>query len=307
MLWIALLATTSFGQWLPESEQQRLRALWPNGVSIPKGLKFYRLTPAYQNLVVMNGRDYRAFHSANQDRNNSLPIWLTPGGLTFSDRREWRNAVGLAIPEGSAIEWWLESIAVPNAPRDLPALRWSFPNGTIAVDMLTHAGEDGERCFELRTREKHDGTWDAGIAYRPFTSVADLADAKRSDYVMDVSGTSALNVSEVRYTVWDVGRVTSTPRRRFVPSQLVPNRFAPSRVVVRDEDDTLSPRGYLGPGLACIKCHEQAGEILGYGSMLRGGDTVLSWHPIRPDSVTYGPVGSEPQLDERWPLRQKAN
>lgn len=297
---LILCSGVAKAQWLPEAEQASLKSLWPAGVPFPPGLKFYALPPAYQQLKILDSRDYLAFHTLDQDRTpegkplgNTLPVWRSPGGLAWSDKRQWRNAVALAIPDGKAIEVWTEKLPVPMASRHLPGLRWAFPDGTVAVDMLIRKGEQ-ERCFEVRVREKIDGRWDDGTAYRPFGEVPTFVDAERSDYEVDLSAAKPLRVGKTRFAVWDAGPL-SLPRS---------HRFRPSTVVVRDGGD-LIPHDYIGPGLSCRKCHEPAGSVQDYASALRGGDTVLTWYPAKVSSVSRGVIGSAPVLDDRWPIRRK--
>jgi hypothetical protein len=160
------------GPWLPSAEQKALRKLWPKSVPFPAQLRFYKIAPAGQHLVILNGLDYRGVHAADYDfpsvNPNRIFPWQHSGGMHAVDANIWRNATAVALPPGGKIEYWLE-LTDAGAVRHLPRLTWAFPDGTLFTDLLLHTTADGERCFELRTREKVKGAWEATRAYTSTT------------------------------------------------------------------------------------------------------------------------------------------
>ena len=68
-----------------------------------------------------------------------------------------------------------------------------------------------------------------------------------------------------------------------------------SDVVMRDEDK--APKGYKGPGKACVECHSKAGQSIADGPLLRGDDQTFS-API-PEIL----AGTMKEND--WPLEIK--
>ncbi len=65
-----------------------------------------------------------------------------------------------------------------------------------------------------------------------------------------------------------------------------------SDVMFRDEDK--APKGYKGPGKACVECHSKAGMSIAAGPLLRGGDQSFS--PPIPE-ILAGTLKSDD-----WPL-----
>ena len=77
------------GPWLPSAEQKALRKLWPRSVPFPAQLRFYKVPPAGQHLVILNGLDYRGVHAANYDfpsvNPNRIFPWQHSGGMHTVD------------------------------------------------------------------------------------------------------------------------------------------------------------------------------------------------------------------------------
>src|SRR5260370_31627370 len=145
------------GPWLPSAEQKALRKLWPKSVPFPAQLRFYKIAPAGQHLVILNGLDYRGVHAADYDfpsvNPNRIFPWQHSGGMHAVDANIWRNATAVALPPGGEVEYWLE-LTDAGAVRPLPRLTWAFPDGTLFADMLLLTTAAGERCFELGTRRQ---------------------------------------------------------------------------------------------------------------------------------------------------------
>ena len=216
--------------WLPEPEQAKLRELWPAGVELPAGLKFYKRAEWSQSLSITDNVDtLLPYHESKDDyyantmrtdvNPNRLFPWRFSGGL--HEAKGWKSSVAIALPKGAKISVWRERVEA-GARHKLPKQSWSFPVGTIAVDILSVR----DQVFEVRTREKTADGWEPAVAFR----------------------------GEVR------------------------------------------PLGYNGrPGRSCASCHDKAGAQEGYGTRIRGNDTVFSAPILVPGSLEFD--------REHWPIK----
>lgn len=172
------------GPWLPAAEQAKLKALWPKGVDWIDGLKFYKRTEYSQRLAVTNNSPSLAVYHTNQDDhwgnsgslpnpNRLFPISVS-GGL--HNDVGWKSSVGVAIPAGKKISVYGGQVAVAGAGRYLPRQSWTFPVGTIGIDMLSAGGE----VFELRKWEKTKHGWEPNVMYRGGTKPANYVNAGKA-------------------------------------------------------------------------------------------------------------------------------
>lgn len=242
----------------------------PAGVPVPRTLRFYRLPQVFQSLYTMNGgQPFRDIKAVTDEEDP----WRVSGGMHHVDRRLWRNATGLALPHGEAISVWEEWQDV-GAFGPVPKVRWRFPEGTQAWDVLIKRNDDGtEHVFEVRVHEKQAQGWDAGKTYRP----------------------EPASVGEPQGWTW------SFPRHGLDADSTVLSgtfggrpRFSERRSVVAD-DGRFVPQGYLGAGLRCNACHNRVGERTGYAVGRRGDDGRFSWHPFDANG----------KVDERWPMQRR--
>jgi hypothetical protein len=230
---------------------------------------FYKLPQRFQKLYTMNGgRPYR----------DILPVvseehpWHVSGGMHHVKRSDWRNATGLAIPDGAAIDLWEEWQDV-GAFGPVPKVRWRFPEGTVAYDVLFKVDGNHEHVFEVRTSTKQAEGWDAGTTYRP-----------EPEMVGEENGWTwgfPQHGLEADASVF-AGRFVARPK------------FRESRKVVVD-NGLFTPQGYLGAGMSCLACHRKVGELTGYAQGRRGDDGRFSWHPF----------DNAGKIDGRWPIVRK--
>lgn len=149
--------TADDSPWLSSSETNKIKAIWPEKLQFPAGLKFYSLAPRYQNLYTMNngsfkGRNIDPLHDEHHP-------FLVSGGM--ADLTGWGSMKGLDIPYGKRIKVWEENTDV-RAFSLVPRWRWRFPTGTVAYDVLyTKAG-----IFEIRTQERTDDGWATKVLHR---------------------------------------------------------------------------------------------------------------------------------------------
>lgn len=272
--------------WLPASEQQAVRDLWPAGVPWPENLKFYRLPRASQVLATSNGLPYYRMKFSGDPKD----IWTVPGGLWFAPRSSWRNVTGLALPTGSAITVWLQKHDVLNSfgyYQKEWALDWEFPAGTTAVDVLIKMPEN--RAFEVRVRTKSPtgSGWDSGVAYRPLSEAPNQNKLTLRSRLYDApKSASLLGVSEFVYNYYEVSLLDLSLG------------LSASSIVATDDTHAVVPARYYGPGTKCSTCHSKAGVTNLYNAGIAPGkDTIISW---RPDT---GDFNANPIVDSRWPVK----
>lgn len=146
-----------------------LAMLWPAEVEKLEGLKLFTPTKYTQRLAITDNRSTNFLYRIDQDdvfvnspttvNPNRVFPYATPGGLHNSTG--WQAMRAARIP--GPVRIWTEGVPVPGTSTPLPKVRWSFPAGTVFVDMLYKDG----KCFELRTATKgDDGKWDHKPLYR---------------------------------------------------------------------------------------------------------------------------------------------
>lgn len=302
LLWV-LFASLAHGQWLPESEQTRLRAMWDQtGVDFPTGGKFYSLPRVSQRLVkVVNSGIYNSDGNGIYDANyqganniNQQYPWTTPAGLAWSPKEQWTKAALASFPPGKEILVWRELTSVPNSlgsRQNEYRLSWRFPTGTVFAEMLIRRHEGKEWAFEIRERVRGKDGWEAGTTYRPYANVSELPlEAGRKDWRVPPGKLEDFGVGWTELTTY------------ALPAKPMPRKLVPSRLTLTASHDAAGvPRGYLGNVMACNQCHSRAGESTSYGSTaIPGADGVISWHPFAMDTLN---TDRPPVLDTRWPVR----
>lgn len=149
-----------------------LASLWPKGVDVIEGLRFYPLAHHSQKLTVINNRSHDEWYPTNKDdfvtdgpvrgtrvNPNRVFPYAVSGGLHNSTG--WLSTKAAKIP--GTVHIWSEGVPVPGTSTPLPKARWAFPSGTVFVDMLSKDG----KCFELRTATKDDeGKWKREFIFR---------------------------------------------------------------------------------------------------------------------------------------------
>lgn len=287
------------GPWLSVGEHRKLWDMWPAGMTYPKGIGFYKLTPVSQSvdrlsldgspLNLIPRRPFVPMSSGAENVNREFP-YRGSGGLDWAKPGTWRNATGLLIPDGKKINVWEGPKVVTTSSGSKQselALHWSFPDGTQMFDVLIRKNADGsEHIFTIRKREKlSNGKWTDGVSFFP-----DVQTTKESLYATaGTKRTRVIGVEKVSYRVASVAPISGKPK------------FIESRIAMEDGGHFFPP-GFLGAGISCNKCHvaSMANEEAPYsGPMLRGMDSVFSWHPI--DVRTMGQ--DKPGIDHRWPIR----
>ena len=150
----------------PDDLQTRLVSLWPEDVDKPEGLVAYKPARFSQRLVILNGApDNRWFDKYTDDvtsnsfaeNPNKKSPWAVPGGL--DNATGWESILAVSMPD--KVYTYRDNVPVMSAGRDLPKLRWTFPEGTKFVDLLAKDG----KVFELRTRTKIKGQWVSRVEY----------------------------------------------------------------------------------------------------------------------------------------------
>ena len=267
-----LIGEVDLAPWLPEREQLAIKRQIPQGVPVGSELKFYKLQQVWQSLYTMNG---------GQPHRDVLPVtneehpWRVSGGMSNARAGSWRNATGLSLPMGAKIEVWEEWQDV-GAFGPVPKVRWRFPDGTLAYDVLFSRTDNAERVFEVRVHRKRGdgeaGAWDSGTRYAPVV--------EREE-------------QEGQTWQWSFPDVGIACRSTATPAKLNRTRFEPTKRV--HVQDGVTPHGYLGAGTACNVCHDRVGERTGYATGRRGDDGRFSWHPF----------ANGGRIDERWPIASK--
>jgi hypothetical protein len=131
--------------------------------------KLYKKAEYSQRLSITNGLDNNLLYHKNRDDvfsnaptdinpNRRFP-WAVSGGM--HGLTGWFNKTAVYIPPGEKVKVFEERVEA-GARHPLPRISWSFPDGTKFADILmTYSGP-----FEIRVREKTNGSWRFRIAHR---------------------------------------------------------------------------------------------------------------------------------------------
>jgi hypothetical protein len=302
----------SSSPWLPEAEQKKVRDMWPDGVTRPKRLRFYKIPKSSQAVASYTGGGpiIRFTHLQVQDDNINLKFpYIGSGGMDWAKAGTWRNVTGMSLPEGAKIATWHEQKPLKNSMKSFQnelSLFWKFPKGTEMFDVLIRRNDDGtEHIFNVRRRTKiSDTEWDDGASFLPYV---------KSEY-------------EEKFTAFHTdrskrlfsGEKLTYRYRKVAPMEIDKYPFKEQTIAMSDGGHFFPP-GFVGTGVSCNKCHsipsldnqkgsgQLSGEIADYGGpFLRGMDTVYSWSPAdlrylasHKNDANVSPVTP---LDRRWPL-----
>ena len=269
----------------PVAAEDNATLLRSTGVELPK-LDWYKARRVSQHLSIVNGQHVTAPVDATHgaDNPNAKIIWAAPGGLFWSPREQWRNATAVHLP--GPVYVYKTMTQVKNSGgfmQNNAVVRWTFPDGTVFVDLLIRRDGEREWPFEVRVREKRGGKWEA-TAHRP-----------------DVPADSVRWVQPV--PALDEHLPARTLEMWLLKSRPV-GKFKPTREAYREHPDKPSflPKHYIGNMVNCNSCHSRSGESGNYsGANAPGADETISWHPFRTD-VDLNRY-AEPAFDtKRWPL-----
>ncbi len=244
---------------------------WPDGVPWLEGMRPYRKARLSQRIVILNDQDNNRWQDIGQNDHfsnapeavnpNRLFPWRVAGGLDHCEGCS--NRTFIYIPPGSRIQPETRYVDIPLAGRPLPRHLWWHPDGTVLADQLLN---DRGECFEVRMREKRDGTWH-NLRYAPVPEGA-------ADYPVQIHAPPV--VQEVLNLH---GTVRAEHRFRHVPDLRGREFERTSLVLTYTDRGGLSPRNYTGPGLHCNTCHVHSGTT-SYGISVRGGgDGDFSYNP----------------------------
>lgn len=305
--------------WLPVGEQDKVFAMWPQGVPRPETLKFYSLPKASQAVAALNtpGKDggppiiMFTHHTESVSNINHQFPYIGSGGMDWAEKGTWRNITGLSIPEGKKIKVWKDwkPLNVGNNFQEERALFWSFPTGTEAFDVLIRKNKDGsEHIFTVRKRTKVSETaWDDGVSYFP-----DVAGGEEMKEATDHTARTKRLFG---------GRLIQYRYRKVEPLQAGKRYPFKEQLTAVSDGGHFMPPGFMGTGVSCNKCHSipslpnqkgtgsLSGEIADYGGpLLRGMDTIYSWMPVRTDYIASSVREADnpvTPLDYRWPIEVK--
>ena len=159
---LLIVASVSLAQapWLSEEETAKVKKAWPPfwEAEWPPNLKLYSLSRKYQRLYTMNNGRFKGRDMVELE-DTSLKF-AHSGGL--KDFVGWTSVKGLALPKDKKILVWMENTDV-RAFALVPRWRWSFPEGTVAVDALFNS--DG-KIFEIRSQTKGKKDWTSKVVYK---------------------------------------------------------------------------------------------------------------------------------------------
>jgi hypothetical protein len=300
------------GPWLPDAEQAKIKAMWPEGVPFPATLKFYKLPRASQEVSVTNDQVNYNFHYASGDNVNLRYPYVGSGGFDFVEDGTARNVTGMAIPAGSRIKVWTQRKPVfagsdrygwlfgDNGFQREVSLFWAFPSDTQVFDVLIRKNADGtEHIFSVRRRTKPDGVWDDGSSFFP-----DVPIKRESVTWLDL--TAKKNLATAR-NIFGMDQVTFTVAETE-PIKGKPKFKGYKNTVGLTDGGHFTPPGFVGAGVTCNKCHGVVslqtmmathGEKSPYGGpALAGSDSVYSWYPVLQSQ--FGAY--QPAMDNRWPI-----
>ena len=241
--------------------------------------------------------------------------WQEPAGTdTAADVFVLR---GFLLPlRGDGRPWpvavWRETQRT--APRDdsrFARLSWTFPAGTVFVELLCRREGGWVAPFRLNMRTKTNDAAGSVDAFRPHETWRELRDdlaargldalAAQLDRPMaagvrisskhPVKSVEASGVVEV-IDAYPIELAAAMAMQRPWPSVLGAHwRRTPAGVVVDAPAGGIHPRNWRGifeiDSRSCARCHQSAGRSVAffdlgrdwYGSV-RGDDHILSWHPF---------------------------
>lgn len=154
--------------WFSDSEQERIRSLWPTGLKFPEGLQFYRPTRQVQRSAVTDFPQKRLVNvlTVSFIPRPSFADYDVPGGLKHVPKSQWKSYVG--IQRGKWIQHFDERVAFDGAYGGwLRRHNRIFEPDTVAVDLLVNQDDEP---FEVRQiRYEDDGDYRARIAWRDET------------------------------------------------------------------------------------------------------------------------------------------
>ena len=286
---LLLMVNSAFGQapWLPEAEQQKLKAMLPEGVPFSDTAKFYKLPQVFQAMDAVGAQgEVPRTRLLFVDNDVVEHPWKVSGGMHFVDTRHWRNATALDLGD-KKIETWHEQVDA-GAPVRTWKRFWKFPEGALAYDVLIRKWPlDEERVFEVRIHERLKDGWGNARTFRPDVPAV----GEKKPWTWEFNPTLVFaNLTESRVNIKARAEVT------HVEPILRAAKFVDRKEVLND-DGYLIPPDYAGAGASCAACHSKnlVGQRTGYGTSIRGGDGRFTWHPWD----TNG------NLDRRWPLVDK--
>lgn len=158
------------GRWYTESETAKVKEMWPKGLPVPEGIKFYWQTKLSQRIAVTDNRASNAWYHEDRDDvftnaptsfnpNKHDPRWAAPGGLLGVS--DWESYTAATFPDQLRV--WKQPVPIANGGIIDGAILWEYPPGTTFADLLVSKGKP----FELRYREKKaDGQWDSYVAWK---------------------------------------------------------------------------------------------------------------------------------------------
>lgn len=299
---------------LPAVEDDELAAIlssdrtyWYNDRSLPQATWNHGVDHAFRNFSA-NPAD----PSGNPNR--EFP-WRVTAGV---DKQSTKILKFLYLPPGRPVVWWVDRVWFGHAVNVPPQerIRWTFPVDTVVGEILYMQTAAGWQPFEVRVRTRETDDWGAAI-YRPYAESADLShQLSRLGYEPHrlYLGQRLVTASDPHHTDYQV------IDDRFQVDVYQHDLDLASRLLGRPFERSMSPwsaaglvapPGYRG-GLAgverrdCQRCHKTAGhhaerfqaryasgQPRDWYGMVRGDDTVFSWHPYDPSSITgvHGGIG----------------
>lgn len=283
-----------------------------------------RFADPYLNVSVDGvGTEQSKGHGKGGNANVDPPWSMRPGATHFVPNL--RDFKGLWLPKRpSGLP--LPVLYFPHLYRDITVVGdrawgwdWIFPRGTVFIEVLVQHYQGADYVFEIRTRTRLAGEWDAAV-YRPFDTQEEFADAvqQASGDVTLVSLISDLDVIESRLTKVFPGARSNDSRDDItvlnVSTDFTPLPTLPATVVKtlldrpfvksgsgwnpynNDNPFHIVPARYDGgfagaDKISCNNCHRHTANssrsfdrLRGWYGLIRGNrGKIFSWHPIDPE------------------------
>lgn len=164
------------GRWYTDSETKRALSIWPKGMPVPDGLKFYWQTKLSQRIAVTDSIPTNDWYHEDRDDvfanaptsfnpNRHDPRWAAPGGL--HGVQGWQSITSTIIPD--IVRTWVQPVPIANGGTIDGGKLWEFPVGTSFADLLVSDGKP----FELRYREKTADGWQSYVAWKDISARPD--------------------------------------------------------------------------------------------------------------------------------------